>query len=687
MGNKTNNRQLNSYDFSRTHVQMGGIHKKVHEAKASRVGRKAKEILKRNLGFFLKKGISTQQLLNYYATNKYNSLSNINSQNTKLPSNEQEDQQSHQALIHALAQKYALHASPSWQYVASTIGEPKLPPVDALPRTWKESLKPEHQHLYGFTLKQAKYQELIYEIILTEQSYVDDLILVYKIFIKEALCWDGLSSSVRHLFENIFQIIRLHLQLLKITRFGVYASYFSNFEKANNTIADSLKSLDEFGFFVARRSLWAECRNLPLSAYLLKPIQRVMKYPLFFKSLLECLPTNDGDMHNIQCFLSEMDIILRYFEKQKKESEDFIKLEDLAGRITGLEGSTIRLAEHGRKLIYEGYLTIVPNTQQQMTTRFDDSDISLSSSIHPPTLSRRNSTFSLASKKQKRAYVFLFNDLIVCTRERTKRKTSQTENRMMAPPPKKDSFYGPSPDTLFKITHTPGKLTLVDKNVVREACPNSEKLSRRGSALFQSLRRYGSRSNEDSDFPASSYSAPFYKDAQQMQVQQVTYEKHPLQFICSVATRNLTNIHFEAETPEEKEIWCHYLESVLEEHVQRNTQQQQQKEEPFSVEYSQTSSQRASLSPTNSHYSFESVSSIDSMVFSAAWTGYCDVEKMELDDDLDPQKLDTTIDKNQALIDTLLCEFDDSVWSIGTPAGLSPHQLRKTFSDIGSSFQ
>ncbi|OBZ91714.1 Intersectin-1, partial [Choanephora cucurbitarum] len=712
MGNKSNSnaRQLNAYDLSKTHILLGGIQKKVHEAKASRVGKRAREILKRNLGFLLKRGFSAHQLLTYYATNDAHPLSSVNSPKTsRLPSNDEEDQPSHHALIESLCKKHALHASPSWQYVASTIGEPQFPPIDSLPRTWKESLRPYHHDLYGFTTKQSKYQELIYEVILTEQSYVDDLILVYKIFIKEALQWDGLSSTVRLLFENVFQIIRLHLQLLKevrafqiaehpvvhsitdiyrsfITRFGVYASYFSNFEKANNLISDGLKNSDEFGLFVARRSLWPECRSLPLSAYLLKPIQRVMKYPLFFKSLLECLPESDGEVEGIQSFLSEMDVVLRYFEKQKKESEDFIKLEDLAGRISGLEGSTIHLAKHGRKLVYEGYLTIVPKTQQP-SSQLEDSDISLSSSSHSSTLSRRNSTFSITSKKQKKAYVFLFNDLIVCTTERARRKMSQSENKTMGPPAKKGSFYGPAPDALFKITHTPGKLTLVDKTIMREILPHTERLSRRGSALFQSLRRYSSRIEESTlasatnEFPASSYSVPFQKEPQ---LQHAIYEKHPLQFICSVATRNLTNIHFEAETPEEKEIWCRHLESVLDEHLQRNVQHSAQRpqndgDEPFPIELEDP---YHTLSPSNSHYSLDTASSADSVAFSSAWAGYCDVEKMELDEIEQKSKTNITADKNQEFIDTLLCEFDDNIWSIGGPAGLSPHQLRKTFSNI-----
>jgi hypothetical protein len=257
----------------------------------------------------------------------------------------------------------------------------------------------------------------------------------------------------------------------------------------------------------------------------------------------------------------------------------------------------------------------------------------------------------------------------------------------MGPPSAKGSYYGPSPDSLFKITHTPGKLTLVDRAVMREVVHNSnDKSSRRGSALFQSLRRYGSRLNDDQqpespsiEFPSSPYSTPCYNDPQR----QVNYEKHPLQFICSVATRNLINLHFETETPEEKEAWCNHLASVLNEHVQRDNTQQSQNEN--SMPY-----QRSTLSPSHSNYSFESVSSSESLAFSTAWTGYCDVEKMDVDEEqqLEKEKLTTgppvIVDKNEEFLNTIMNEFDDSIWSIGAPPGMSPFQLRKTFSNIGS---
>lgn len=43
-------------------------------------------------------------------------------------------------------------------------------------------------------------------------------ISICKIFIKEALEWDGLPKPVRLIFSNIYQIVKLHQNLLEVRR-------------------------------------------------------------------------------------------------------------------------------------------------------------------------------------------------------------------------------------------------------------------------------------------------------------------------------------------------------------------------------------------------------------------------------------------------------------------------------------
>ncbi|CEI98517.1 hypothetical protein RMCBS344292_12624 [Rhizopus microsporus] len=412
-----------------------------------------------------------------------------------------------------------------------------------------------------------------------------------------------------------------------LPKLELYFSYFRDFERANALIQESIRCQDEFGSFIQRRSAWSECKSLPMSAYLLKPIQRIMKYPLFFKSLSECLDPNDTEASRIAFFLEELDKLLRNLEQERKEAEEFLKLEDLSSRIKGLEGSTIHIAEPKRKLIYEGYLTIIPssNQQQLLLSKMSSSTISFASTAETPKLRRRNSTFTISSRKHDRAYVFLFNDLIVCTRERSRKRSLAVDERGFAIIPSKGTYYGPSSDSLFEIIHSPGKLTMVNRHVTRETSPISRRPSRKGSTFFQSLKRYGSRiidedtSTDTLDQPSplslSQHSLSFLSP----EVSQPSTEEHPLQFICSIATRNLTNITFEAETEELKNTWCDYLESVLKEHVQREDI------------IPQSIGQLTPIQIPDTDFSIESPSSLEQLEFSITSDTSEDVRDMEVD--------------------------------------------------------
>jgi hypothetical protein len=87
--------------------------------------------------------------------------------------------------------------------------------------------------------------------------------------------------------------------------FHIYAAYLVNFESAIEIIRKSLDSRsDIFGTYLRvsadsarfprsayvliflclqERNALPDCRSLPLQAFLLKPVQRITKYPLFFR--------------------------------------------------------------------------------------------------------------------------------------------------------------------------------------------------------------------------------------------------------------------------------------------------------------------------------------------------------------------------------------------------------------------
>ncbi|CAO3629560.1 unnamed protein product [Cunninghamella echinulata] len=446
--------------------------------------------------------------------------------------------------------------------------------------TWKESLDGYLLETIGLSSPRLKFQELIYEVILTEKTYVQDLTLAYQIFAKDALTWHSLPRPLRLIFDNLLQIIRLHICFLQDLRYrqniqypvistitdiflnfiprflDYYSSYFINFEQANDIIAQSMASNNtnnnNLGSYLKARSQWPECRNLTLQLFLLKPIQRLMKYPLFFKSLSETLSIEEPSYNEHMYTLNELEATIRKIEQDKQENEDLRKLQDLVSRITGINENII---ETGRHLIYEGYLTLIPSIQPPIVRSITTDTLGSQSytyTPHPNLPRSRSNSFSLISSK-KTVYIFLFNDVIICTKVRSKTRVKDNYVKL-------GNYYGPSPDSLFKLILPPGQVTFIDRSVARLASNNNSKddsiaYSRKLSSQLSFSRKFSSLRQSRS----SSNNSIYHTD----------YEEHPQQFICSIATQHITNFHFEASTREEKEKWCKVLKNALETHLQR----------------------------------------------------------------------------------------------------------------------
>lgn len=84
------------------------------------------------------------------------------------------------------------------------------------PSSWKEAFLTHHDLPLSLNACQLQFQELVYEVIRTEKIYVHDLTLAYKIFAEDALTWSELPQPLRLIFDNLLQIIRLHLGLLDV---------------------------------------------------------------------------------------------------------------------------------------------------------------------------------------------------------------------------------------------------------------------------------------------------------------------------------------------------------------------------------------------------------------------------------------------------------------------------------------
>jgi hypothetical protein len=95
------------------------------------------------------------------------------------------------------------------------------------PRSWKEAFLTHHDLPLSLNACQLQFQELVYEVIRTEKTYVHDLTLAYKIFAEDALTWSEIPQPLKLIFDNLLQIIRLHLGLLDVKKKMKNNAHFS----------------------------------------------------------------------------------------------------------------------------------------------------------------------------------------------------------------------------------------------------------------------------------------------------------------------------------------------------------------------------------------------------------------------------------------------------------------------------
>ncbi|KAL9937769.1 hypothetical protein V8E36_003314 [Tilletia maclaganii] len=240
-------------------------------------------------------------------------------------------------------------------------------------------------------------QEVLWELCETERSFVQAICSVQKIFALPLRTPDGqwikgVPCSVARLFDWLEDIFQLHCkihsilqrarnqqgpmlisiaeELLRcIPKLEVHQPYLVRFESVTQGIEEMLRSENSvFGQFVKMQMQIPECtavsRSMSFSSFLLKPVQRLMKYPLFFKQLAELTPSTHPDHHATQALLQSTDQVIRDMNDVKAREEDYRDLKQLQARIKGLPAN-FYLATRERRLLRQGQVTCVQLTPKE----------------------------------------------------------------------------------------------------------------------------------------------------------------------------------------------------------------------------------------------------------------------------------------------------------------------------------
>uniref|UniRef100_A0A670ZKU1 Pleckstrin homology and RhoGEF domain containing G5 n=1 Tax=Pseudonaja textilis TaxID=8673 RepID=A0A670ZKU1_PSETE len=209
----------------------------------------------------------------------------------------------------------------------------------------------------ALTRRQCHQQEAIWELLHTEASYIKKLKVITDLFL---CCLLNLQDSgllceveAERLFSNIQEIIRVHRSLWRTvmapilekarasqklldptdlsegfktfgSHFQPYLRYCMEEEACMEYMRNLLRQNELFRLYVTWAEKHKQCNRLKLSDMLVKPHQRLTKYPLLLKSVLK--KTEDpkareaivGMINAVEQFINHVNSRMRHHQEQQR---------------------------------------------------------------------------------------------------------------------------------------------------------------------------------------------------------------------------------------------------------------------------------------------------------------------------------------------------------------------------------
>ncbi|OXB83759.1 UNVERIFIED_CONTAM: hypothetical protein H355_013114 [Colinus virginianus] len=229
---------------------------------------------------------------------------------------------------------------------------------------------------------------VVQEILETERMYVQDLKSIVKDYLDCITDQSKLSLGTEErsaLFGNIRDIYHFNSELLqdlencendpvaiadcfvsKSEDFHIYTQYCTNYPRSVAVLTECMRNKTLAKFFRERQE--ALQHSLPLGSYLLKPVQRILKYHLLLHEIENHL---DKDTEGYDVVLDAIDTMQRvawHINDMKRKHEHAIRLQEIQSLLTNWKGPD--LTSYG-ELVLEGTFRIQRAKNERTLFLFD----------------------------------------------------------------------------------------------------------------------------------------------------------------------------------------------------------------------------------------------------------------------------------------------------------------------------
>ncbi|XP_057199114.1 intersectin-2b isoform X1 [Triplophysa rosa] len=284
--------------------------------------------------------------------------------------------------------------------------------------------------------QERKRQGYIDELIETEEKYIEDLQLVLEVFHKPMSESGRLTEAeMNMIFVNWRELIQCNSKMLKVLKTrkkpggepvhmigDVLASELSHMQayirfcscqlNAAALLQQRTDQEPDFKTFMKKIATDYRCKGMPLSSFLLKPMQRITRYPLHIKNILESTPEGHVDHVQLQEALEKAELLCFQVNEGVREKENSDRLEWIQSHLQ-CEGITDNLTFN-----------------------------SLTNCMGPRKLLHSGKLFK--TKSNKELYAFLFSDFLLFT-QAVRQFTSTGTDRL----------FSPKSNTQYKMYKTP----------------------------------------------------------------------------------------------------------------------------------------------------------------------------------------------------------------------------------------
>eukprot|EP00004_Rigifila_ramosa_P027461 TRINITY_DN897_c0_g1_i1.p1 TRINITY_DN897_c0_g1~~TRINITY_DN897_c0_g1_i1.p1 ORF type:complete len:730 (-),score=163.95 TRINITY_DN897_c0_g1_i1:102-2246(-) len=206
------------------------------------------------------------------------------------------------------------------------------------------------------------------ELVSTERDYVRDLGVIVDIWMRPIQSGALLTPpQIQEVFSVVEMLVPVGKEMLKgfeesngavgkvFVQFGdvfkMYSLYCANQETMIMAIPRLKKQNPKFSKFLEKTKTMEECRGLDLFSFLIKPVQRICKYPLLLKEMLRYTSEDDSDFTDLTNAHAKMQRLALEVNERVKKLNNQRRLIEIQSSLEGLEGS---LLEASRRFITEG---------------------------------------------------------------------------------------------------------------------------------------------------------------------------------------------------------------------------------------------------------------------------------------------------------------------------------------------